>query len=195
MADGVYEVGPSVEGSQFPAQRMAVGAGYTGYWPGQYMGSWVMYIEEGEFVKGGPAASGTVTVTRDGDDYTFAVDLADDFGYKITGTFTVTFDNVKQMTISYGNVVWARRIPPGFLHAAASRRRMVGRVGHPSGSSERLRSGPRCRNAPLDAAGRCAVFARPFGTGKEMAVSVSRDTAAGNRMDTAVQKQVMSDIR
>ncbi len=99
MADGVYEVGPSVEGSQFPAQRMAVGAGYTGYWPGQYMGSWVMYIEEGEFVKGGPAASGTVTVTRDGDDYTFAVDLADDFGYKITGTFTVTFDNVKQMTI------------------------------------------------------------------------------------------------
>ena len=56
-------------------------------------------IEEGEFVKGGPAASGTVTVTRDGDDYTFAVDLADDFGYKITGTFTVTFDNVKQMTI------------------------------------------------------------------------------------------------
>ena len=66
MADGVYEVGPSVEGSQFPAQRMAVGAGYTGYWPGQYMGSWVMYIEEGEFVKGGPAASGTVTVTRDG---------------------------------------------------------------------------------------------------------------------------------
>ena len=50
-------------------------------------------------------------------------------------------------------------------------------------------------NAPLDAAGRCAVFARPFGTGKEMAVSVSRDTAAGNRMDTAVQKQVMSDIR
>ena len=99
MADGVYEVGPSVEGSQFPAQRMAVGAGYTGYWPGQYMGSWVMYIEEGEFVKGGPVASGTVTVTRDGDDYTFAVDLADDFGYKITGTFTVTFDNVKQMTI------------------------------------------------------------------------------------------------
>ena len=33
------------------------------------------------------------------------------------------------------------------------------------------------------------------GTGKEMAVSVSRDTAAGNRMDTAAQKQVMSDIR
>ena len=51
-------------------------------------------------MKGGPAASGTVTVTRDGDDYTFAVDLADDFGYKITGTFTVTFDNVKQMTIT-----------------------------------------------------------------------------------------------
>ncbi len=149
MADGIYTVVKrEAETGEIPEQQMTVGSGYAGYWPGQRMSSWVMCIEEGEFVKGGPVAAGTVTVTRDGDNYTFVVELADDFDFKITGVFTVLFDDVRTDGFAFSGilnrentVVKARRIPPGFLYAAAFRRRMVGRVGHPSGSSERLRSG------------------------------------------------------
>ena len=99
MADGIYTVVTREEETgQIPEQQMAIGSGFAGYW-GQRMSSWVMCIEEGEFVKGGPVVAGTVTVTRDGDNYTFVVELADDFGFEITGTFTVLFDDIRQMIV------------------------------------------------------------------------------------------------
>ncbi len=104
MADGIYTVVKrEAETGEIPEQQMTVGSGYAGYWPGQRMSSWVMCIEEGEFVKGGPVAAGTVTVTRDGDNYTFVVELADDFDFKITGVFTVLFDDIRQMDLPTDN--------------------------------------------------------------------------------------------
>ena len=97
MADGIYEVAPHEEGSSMPNNRMEVSVGYQGYFPGQHFGSWVTLVEDGEQVESGPFAAGTVEVSRSGDDYTFTLDVTDDFSRKITGSFTVTFDNVKCM--------------------------------------------------------------------------------------------------
>ena len=99
MADGTYDVAPHEEGSSMPKNRMEVSVGYQGYWPGQQFGSWVSLVEDGEQVESGPFAAGTVEVSRSGDDYTFTLDVTDDFGRKITGTFTVVFDDIRQQNL------------------------------------------------------------------------------------------------
>lgn len=61
-------------------------------------GSWYMDIIGGETLNeyGGmaPIRSGTVTVTRNGDEYTFVLDLKDDADFSITGTCVTKLDNL-----------------------------------------------------------------------------------------------------
>lgn len=53
-----------------------------------YTGFYYLEYKDDEVVNYAPIVEGTVTVTRDGDVYTFDIDVKDDFGWSIKGTYS-----------------------------------------------------------------------------------------------------------
>lgn len=49
-------------------------------------GSWYYRLVDDEYVNAAPIVEGTMTVTRNGEEYTLTFDFVDDAGYRITGT-------------------------------------------------------------------------------------------------------------
>ena len=98
LANGTYEMFPHDDmGSVGP--QMTFQDGYLGYFEYQHFGSWVFVMEDGEVVEKGPLAAGTVTVSRNGEAYTFTFDFQDDMEYTITGTATVEFSRVNVLSM------------------------------------------------------------------------------------------------
>ena len=51
-------------------------------------GTWYQVIEAGKATQWASAESGTITVSKNGDDYTVSWDLTSDAGCKVTGSYT-----------------------------------------------------------------------------------------------------------
>ena len=87
MTDGEYTV-TEYSGTVPP---MHIAGGIPGYYDWQHPGSWVFVVEDGVVKGAGPLAAGTITVSRDGDRYTFVFDCQDDFEFTMTGTSVLEF--------------------------------------------------------------------------------------------------------
>ena len=70
---------------------MHIARGVPGFYDWQHPGSWVVIVENGEVKEQAPLVSGTVTVSRSGDTYTFVFDCEDDNHFTITGTSVLEF--------------------------------------------------------------------------------------------------------
>ena len=55
-------------------------------------GTWYQVIEAGKATQWAGAESGTITVSKNGDDYTVSWDLTSDAGCKVTGSYTGPID-------------------------------------------------------------------------------------------------------
>lgn len=55
-------------------------------------GTWYQVIEAGKATQWASAESGTITVSKNGDDYTVSWDLTSDAGCKVTGSYTGPID-------------------------------------------------------------------------------------------------------
>ena len=75
MTDGEYTV-TEYDGNVPP---MHIAGGIPGYYDWQHPGSWVFVVEDGVVKGAGPLAAGTITVSRDGDRYTFRLRLSGRF--------------------------------------------------------------------------------------------------------------------
>ena len=64
-------------------------AGATVLYPS---GTWYQVIEAGKATQWASAESGTITVSKNGDDYTVSWDLTSDAGCKVTGSYTGPID-------------------------------------------------------------------------------------------------------
>ena len=70
---------------------MHAAGGTTGYYAWQRLGCWVFVLENDVVTGEAPLAAGTITVSRDGDRYTFTFDCQDDSVFTITGTSSLEF--------------------------------------------------------------------------------------------------------
>ena len=55
-------------------------------------GCWYQILTEDEYTDRVCLTNGTMTVTRNGENYTLTFDFTSDAGYKVTGSFEGTFD-------------------------------------------------------------------------------------------------------
>lgn len=91
IPDGEYEIVQSRGPAEYERPYTIVkGTEGTTVWDA-YSGFWYFGQTEGEMTDSAPVVSGTVTVTRTDegrDTYRFDFDMEDDFGYRLTGTFS-----------------------------------------------------------------------------------------------------------
>lgn len=91
IPDGEYPIMPKKEDNHGTAGTVGVGVDSGVDYP---EGSWYQSYANDAYAVGGPFKSGTVTVSRSGDTYTFVLDVVDDGGYRITGTFQSKLDKL-----------------------------------------------------------------------------------------------------
>ena len=93
LPDGTYTVvpGPETEGHDFAAGEIAGGVwGYSH--PTFPSGTWYIRMENDTVTGDACITGGTITVTRNGEEYDIAFDFTSDAGYKVTGSFKGALD-------------------------------------------------------------------------------------------------------
>ena len=89
IPDGTYTVTALAEGeTSAPGQLRYPEVSTTGH-PKLPIGAWYTKLENDAYTKEqAPLVTGTLTVTRSGEEYTFVLDFEDDLGYAVTGSYT-----------------------------------------------------------------------------------------------------------
>lgn len=89
IPDGTYTVTALAEGeTSAPGQLRYPAVSNTGH-PKLPIGAWYTKLENDAYTKEqAPLVTGTLTVTRSGEEYTFVLDFEDDLGYAVTGSYT-----------------------------------------------------------------------------------------------------------
>ena len=87
MTDGEYTI------TEYDANvpPMHAAGGEPGFYDWQRPGCWVFVLENDAVTEEAPLDGGTITVSRDGDRYTFTFDCQDDSVFTITGTSSLEF--------------------------------------------------------------------------------------------------------
>lgn len=91
LEEMTYEIVPYDEYNKQPANERKPGwvCGTQGTGTGEYpKGTWLQVYDNDTITECANAASGSVTVVRNGDEYTISWDFMSDAGYKITGSYT-----------------------------------------------------------------------------------------------------------
>ena len=89
IPDGTYTVTALAEGeTSAPGQLRYPAVSNTGH-PKLPIGAWYTKLENDAYTKEqAPLVTGTLTVTRSGEEYTFVLDFEDDLGYAVAGSYT-----------------------------------------------------------------------------------------------------------
>lgn len=91
LPDGTYEIGAYFDyGTEPVPWTLSGGTEYSD--PTYPNGCWYQILTEDEYTDRVCLTNGTMTVTRNGENYTLTFDFTSDAGYKVTGLFEGTFD-------------------------------------------------------------------------------------------------------
>ena len=91
LPDGTYEIGAYFDyGTEPVPWTLSGGTEYSD--PTYPNGCWYQILTEDEYTDRVCLTNGTMTVTRNGENYTLTFDFTSDAGYKVTGSFEGTFD-------------------------------------------------------------------------------------------------------
>ncbi|HJE08837.1 MAG TPA: hypothetical protein K8W12_04690, partial [Tidjanibacter sp.] len=93
LPDGTYTVAATKDDTAYEFQPGDITAGRWGYsHPTFPSGTWYIRMENDAVTGDACITGGTITVTRDGEEYDIAFDFTSDAGYKVTGSFKGALD-------------------------------------------------------------------------------------------------------
>lgn len=93
IPDGTYTVTALAEGEAYAPGQLQYPEVWTAGHPRLPLGAWYTKLENDAYTTDqAPLVVGTLTVTRNGENYEFGLNFEDDLGFKVTGTYSGALD-------------------------------------------------------------------------------------------------------